>query len=71
MGVLDGKVAVITGSSCGFELEIDTSMDITSIAPYKMLLKSSCKKRDSFRLSIQRAKQRYFSALSFRGSIPG
>jgi len=37
MGVLDGKVAVITGSSHGLGLAIDTSLDIITIAPYKML----------------------------------
>jgi len=37
MGVLDGKVAIITWSSHGLGLEIDTSLDITSIAPFKML----------------------------------
>jgi short-subunit dehydrogenase len=37
MGVLDGKVAVITGSSHGLGLAIVTSLDITFIASYKIV----------------------------------
>ncbi len=37
MGVLDGKVAVITGKSHGLGLAIVTSLDITSIASYKIV----------------------------------
>jgi hypothetical protein len=37
MGTLDGKVAVNMGSSHGLGLAIVTSLDITSIASYKIV----------------------------------